>query len=588
MTSAEKREMKTARTFMEDNAPDSICPSKVWKKYDTALGVNAQLNLDSIVETNENFFIGKQWEGVQANGLPTPVFNLLKRAVLFTVANVTNSNLKINASPMSLSGDNKAKQQIADIINSEFEVLFEMNDISSLIREYARNAAVDGDGCTYTYWDSEAETGQLVKGAIVTEIIDNTRVFFGNPTDRSVQAQPFIIISRRRPFKEVQKQAKSNDIDTWRHIQPDTDERTITYANISDDNTTILTYLWKNDETNTIWAYECTRLSSVREKWDTKLALYPITWLNWDYVPDCYHGMAMITGLIPNQIFINKAFAMSMISIMTTAYPKIVYDKTRIKKWDNRVGAAIPVTGGDVNSVARIIDPAQISPQISQFIQSAIEYTQSFLGATSVALGDTRPDNTSAIIALQRAASTPNEITKQNIRKSIEDLGRIYIDYMANYYGTRQAYLDIPEEAKEAAMYAGISTDTKVPMSFDFSTLKDMQFFIKLEAGESAYWSEIASAQTLDNLLMQGKIDLVDYLERIPNGYITKRQDLIDKMQKMQQALTSAAPLNINGISSSANNSLAASSSESSGNTEIPTGRGYSALQRKINKGAAV
>ena len=85
--------------------------------------------------------------------------------------------------------------------------------------------------------------------------------------------------------------------------------------------------------------------------------------------------MCIRDRLIPNQIFINKLFAMSMISLMTTAYPKIVYDKTRVPKWDNRVGAAIGINGGDVNSVAKIIDPAQISPQIAQFIQLAIDYT---------------------------------------------------------------------------------------------------------------------------------------------------------------------------------------------------------------------
>ena len=130
----------------------------------------------------------------------------------------------------------------------------------------------------------------------------------------------------------------------------------------------------------------------------------------------------MITGLIPNQIFVNKLWAMAQLSLMTTAFPKVVYDATRVGKWDNRIGAAIGIQGGDVNNVAKIIDPASISPQISQFIQLAVEETEQSLGATSVALGDTRPDNTSAIIALQRAASTTSEITKQNLYKSIEDL----------------------------------------------------------------------------------------------------------------------------------------------------------------------
>ena len=42
-------------------------------------------------------------------------------------------------------------------------------------------------------------------------------------------------------------------------------------------------------------------------------------------------GMAMITGLIPNQEFINKTYAMSQLSIMTTAFPKVVFDKTKIE-----------------------------------------------------------------------------------------------------------------------------------------------------------------------------------------------------------------------------------------------------------------
>ena len=53
--------------------------------------------------------------------------------------------------------------------------------------------------------------------------------------------------------------------------------------------------------------------------------------------------------------------------------------------------------------------------------------------------------------------------------------------------------------------------------------------FIKLDVGASAYWSEIASMQTLDNLLKLGQIDLVDYLERIPDGYVAKRQELLSK-----------------------------------------------------------
>ena len=479
----------------------------VWDEYERGLDFNNSIDLNDTVEVNENFFIGKQWEGVQSNGLPTPVFNFLKRVTLFQVASVTTDNIKMQARPLGY----KDLSQAASVVNKEFESLFEHNKIGMLLREYMRNAAVDGDGCLYTFWDPDLETGQAAKGGIVTEIVENTRVFFGNPKSRRVNGQPYIIISTREVVDDVKKRAEDKE-----NIRPDKDIRTETGLP-SDNLVTVLLRLWKED--GKIWAYECTQDAVVRKKWDTKLTRYPITWLNWDYIQDCYHGQAMITGLIPNQIFINKLFAMSMLSLMTTAYPKIIYDKTKVKNWDSRVGAAIGVVGGDMNNVARIMDPAQISPQISQFIELAINYTQTFLGATSAAMGDTRPDNTSAIIALQRAAAVPSELTKQNLYQSIEDLGRIYIDFMAANYGVRT--IGVNEFGMEEL--------------FDFGQLRDEPMSLKLDVGASAYWSEIASMQTLDNLLMQGQIQLVDYLERVPDGYIAKKEELIQKINQMQQ-----------------------------------------------------
>lgn len=519
--------------MLKKTSPD--CES-VWKEYLNCLGFNAQLGLNDTVQTNEDFFIGNQWKGVEAGGLPTPVFNFLKRVVLFTVAGISSDNIKMQASAVGNGAGLSDPDDVTDIVNAEFEALFEQNRVVNLLREFLRNAAVDGDACTYTFWSPDADTGQLVKGAIVTELIENTRVFFGDGNDRRVQRQPYIILSSREQLGELRDRAQKNRCADADEITADLDERQIDPAYITDDKATVLLRLWKNKETKTVWGIETTRNAVVRIPWDTGLTLYPVTWLSWDYVQECYHGQAMITGLIPNQIFINKLFAMSMISLMTTAYPKIIYDKTRVLKWDNRVGAAIPVSGGDVGTVAKIIDPAQISPQIAQFIDLAVDYTQTFLGATSAALGDARPENTSAIIALQRAAATPSELTKQNLYESIEDLGRIYVDFMANYYGTRRVLIDPPAGFAPVAASAGLGTNDKIPVEFNYAQLRSLCLSVKLDVGASAYWSEIASLQTLDNLLTQGKISLIDYLERVPNGYISKQQELIDKLKSAQTA----------------------------------------------------
>lgn len=553
-----------------------------WKLYQRGVAYNASIGLNDTVKANENFFVGKQWEGVQANGLPTPVFNILKRVGCFTVATISSDNIKIAAAPLSATARTKQLIEPARILNEELDALTEINKIPALMREFARNAAVDGDGCTYTYWDPDEETGQDAKGAIKTEIVDNTRVFFGNPNDRKVQTQPYIIIESRAILGEVKMRAKENGFDTWADITTDNDSTAPDAYKDLDDKVTLLLLLWRDKKTKHIWAYEFTQKSPVREAWDMGIKLYPVTWLNWDYIQNSYHGQAMVTGLIPNQIFINRSWAMSQLSLMTSAYPKTIYDKTRIAKWDNRIGAAIGINGGDVNSVARNIDPATISPQVSQFIRDAIEQTEESLGATSVALGDTRPDNTSAIIALQRAAATPSEITKQNLFQSIEDLYRIYLEFITEYYGTRSVDIPAPEQLAAAYQMAGQNMPSEITVDFDFSSLKNLPMRMKLDVGASSYYSEIASIQTLDNLLRNNQIDVLQYLERIPDGYIPARRELIEdiksqrqaqqmqQMQMAQQQMQMAQP--------------GAITEQVEAEEEVPTGGGYSALQRKVNE----
>lgn len=551
---------------------NELTPQSVFTEYNAGLQFCEGIDLYDTVQVNENFFIGKQWEGVQSNGLPTPVFNFLKRVVLFSVANISTDNLKLHAKPLAGDSDTPAwmLETYSDILNDQFAAIFEKNKLGGCIREYCRNAAVDGDGCMYSWWDDSMETGQMNKGGIRTEVLQNTQIMFGNPNSRDVQSQPYIIILRRMLVSEAVRYARrmgasQDDVEA---ITPDEKENgNIEMDQLGGNKVTVMLRLWRSEETGTIHAYECTQAAELRSEWDMGIKLYPLVWMPWDYVQDCYHGQAMITGLIPNQIFVNKLFAMSMISLMTLAYPKVMYDKTRIAGWSSKVGAAIGVSG-NVDGAAKIVDPAQISPQISQFIELAISYTQKFLGATDVALGDTRPDNTSAIIALQRAAATPMELTKQNLLQSVEQMGEIFMEFMAEYYGIRQVEVE------------DNSTGEKLYMDFDFGVLRDVPCSIDLDAGASSYWSEIANMQTLDNLLMQGKIPTSEYLRRLPNGQITDREQLI--------AITQAAERGTVAFDGGADTVQPAATVTDEAALPVRGGAGYGALQRKINESGEV
>lgn len=563
---------------------------EILKRYESGYNFNQRIGLYDKVKVNEDFFIGNQWEGVQSNGLPTPTYNMFKRVINFQVSTITSDNMAIQVTGMPSTSGYTMKQldRICEVINHQLASIMERNKIVAKNREFLRNAAVTGDGCMHFYFDPTVENGQMVKGEIKAEVLDNLRVMFGNPNCRDVQRQPYIIIARRELLEDLKwhiedlKEMGKEDKETYTKvanpddIQPDSEKFQNEYDSYTDDKVTVLTYYFKNRETGTIWAIEATEKQIIREAYDTELTLYPLIWINWDYVRDCYHGQAMVTGLLANQKFINKMFALVGISLLTTAFPKYVYDRTKISNWSGDVGSAIGVSG-NVNDVAKVIEGASVSPQIAQFIEMSFDKTHSLLGASDVAMGDSRPDNTSAIIALQRAANTPMELTKQNDYECMEQAARIWIDMMAVNYGTRLVEVTM-DMGKPGEQPLGMNLPAQVFMEpFDFSRIREIQLSIRQDVGASSYWSEMANVQTLENLLMNNRIDTVDFLDRLPSGYLVKKQELIDKLK----AQSSLPPPGTNMGTGTSPETISAE------NIPVNPGSGNGSLQRALNREGA-
>ena len=100
---------------------------------------------------------------------------------------------------------------------------------------------------------------------------------------------------------------------------------------------------------------------------------------------------------------------------------------------------------------------------------------------------------------------------------------------------------------------------------------------LKLDVGASSYWSEMASVQTLDNLLMQDKITIEEYLERIPDGYIPKRQELIaSRKQAAQQQMMQPEEQSTGGAPETG------ALVDLGQKTPIRGGSGFGDLQRKV------
>lgn len=468
------------------------------------------------------------------------------------------------------------------------------------------------------------------RGEICMELVDGINVMFGNPNTHIVEDQPYILVVGRDTVGSLQAEYLKHNtagMDLSSGIQSDTEtqwqaasggkveliqgdeygkalyvymytkkEKEVTLKNSDGtDKMELVTDKAGNPivdttkegfpildamgsptykmrpakETRTsICVSKHTRSVTIFDEVDTDLSCYPIAWGNWERQKNQYHGRALVTGIIPNQIYINSMFALVMRHQQMLGFPKILYNSQYLPHWDNAVGQAIGVSnlpdGVPLTSVYGVIQPADMSTQIMQCIDMALQYTKECLGATDAQLGNARPENTSALIAMQSASQVPLENPGACRYEWVEDIGRILLDMMGTYYGERpvvrtreiqvesQRQMISPNNGMPVAdpntgqpmMEPVLTTQKqKVIEMFDFDQLKNLWFNIRADVGASTYWSRIAVVQTLDNLRRDGLLDMIDYLERMPEEYIPLKDELIDKHKQIQmQGVGTPAP----------------------------------------------
>ncbi len=446
--------------------------------------------------------------------------------------------------PQTEDLDMQQKVKDTDLANEELKNILKDVKFDAKSRTLLADGFDTGDWCLHWYFDNEVQPYKTympnVKGVIKCEIIDSTNIMLGNPNTRQIEKQPYILLIGRDLVENLKKEAEKEGVKDTDLIKPDSETQYQMGDNGKLENDAegygkalyIIKY-YKKD--GVVYASKFTKNAYIYKEKNTEYSYYPISFNNWEEVKGSYHGRAETTGIIPNQIAINKMFAMVIYHLMLTAFPTAVYDADRVEKWTNEIGASIGITnlnGDSVKNVAGYLEPATMSSQIMNVIEQAMQYTKETLGVGDASLGNVTMNNATAIIAIQKSAAVPLENVKAAFYEFVEDCGKIIIDMMGTHYGQRPVVV------------TGFNNERTVEI-FDFNKLKDMWLHIKIDVGNASYFSEVASVQTLDNLLNNGFIEFVEYLKRIPDEIIPNKQELITAIE--QQDLYKQALYNLMG-----------------------------------------
>jgi hypothetical protein len=526
-----------------------------WQKYETGLSFFRKEKYLNECAKAERFYSNEHWFGMESLDLPKPVLPISKRIIDFKVSSVMAEDITMNYSvegyvkapeqeegaqePINQSPMASQYDEATEMFNGYAATTWEEVKQKSLNEEMLLNAALTGIGVIHYIFDSKAKYGNddgvmaQAIGRIKGEVIDGTNLFLGNPNDKRINAsgepiQPYVIISYRKLVEEVKKTAKENklkqyEIDLITSDSETTDQAFDKSKNELDDQSmmTVLRHYFPRN--GTIWYKESCKAIDYCPETDTELTIYPIATMNWDIRKRFAYGMGEMKGQIPNQIAVNQLMAQAILSAQRTGTPKFIYDKTRMSAPSNRVGVAVGVDG-DITNAAKFLETGHVSNDMYDLIDKLVVLTKDLAGASENALGDAKADNTSALMWAQKQSAIPLEGVRRRFYQCQEDVGLIWADMWKVKFNTTRAVT--------------IKNKAGIPevKNFNGSSYKDINMNLKIDVGASSQWSEITNLNMLNMWLDKQLITFVEYLERIPQGSCTNKQQLIDSKKKELQA----------------------------------------------------
>ena len=521
-----------------------IKETPIWGLYE--IGRNYHRMTGIYVDTDRNYrmYNGNQWEGAKLGDVEPVQKNFIKPIVKYKCAVIHDNLYAINYSSMNYENREFRQQaeRFCDLLNGFAAKVWEQDKMDFKGRRVTKDAAINDEGIIYVNFDKEKMTP-------VNEIIKKNDVYYGNENDDDIQNQPYILIRKRMPVVNAIELAKNEGItgEKLEYIIGDNDtfEESGEAAKTEVDNMVTIVYkMYKQD--GTVHFSIATRWVDIVEDVDLGIKLYPIAHFNWEEKEGSARGEGEVRYLIPNQIEVNRTEVRRVLTVKYQAYPQKVVDVSKISNPNalNTVGGTIRTNGAPVDDVHKIvgtIPPAQMSPDVRELQESLIQTTRDLAGAGDTATGQVNPEAASgrAILAVQQASQAPMTEQKETYKNFIEDLARIWLEYIIVY---SENGINLEEEITDPMT----GEDTVQIVNVPQSALEQLQATVKIDVTPKGVYDKFAQEQTLENLLMNGLFNVQRlpefeaYVEALDDESVAPKQKLkgiIDHIKEEQRKI---------------------------------------------------
>ena len=504
--------------------------NKAWRQYEAGKAYKRRIGLYETIRQNERFYRGDQWQTSEGNGLPKPVFNIVRRVTDYLISSVASSRLSLHFTNAYLPYANDSRQaqsirEALDTLEAHATYRWKENGMDQKVLRLLTDAALTGDGVLYCYWNPSLKSPQLFEGDIATEIIDNVNLFVADVNSTDLQSQEYIILAGRASVASLRREAEEAGVseEERKLIVADDDVSSqsgdMARYELEDPDSQKATYIIHFHREDGKVVFEKSTRNCVIRRARTDCHLYPVAYFNWMPTKNSFHGTSPVTHMIPNQKFINRAYAMAMKHMIDTAFSKVIYDKSKIPEWTNEVGEAIAaVGGGNIADAVSVVGTGEMQAGYMELIESAVALTKEMMGATDSALGNLEASNTSAILALQETSRIPLEQIRNAFYRCIEDMGNIWADMICAYYPPERL---VPCDGENGTYVA----------TANLAALKNGFLTARIDVSENVRFSASGAQNLLDKLLDGGYITPAEYIQRLPAGILGGQQTLAEHLK---------------------------------------------------------
>ena len=519
--------------------------TSIWNLYEIGKEYNNMHGLYSEGRENYNFYNGNQWEGLKKplKSSDPIVLNIIKPIIKYKT-NIVNQNaysIVFNPNTYETLDELKVLKNVTKGLNQFVMRMWEKSQSGKKVKNIVRNSAINSEAIIHFFSDGEI---------INSEEIDKNNIYYGNESESDIEKQPYILVTFRKPVEDVKTLARkykeegknkltNADINKIVPDQDTLEQQGNEYMTQEISPMCLVVMKFKRNEKGTINVSASTRLVDILEEQDTEAKRYPLAHFLWEEQKGYSRGLSEVRGLKPNQIEINKTATRRSISVATTAFPKVVYDKDRVANPDSleQVGSKIElenVRADDVTKIVNYLRPATMSPDAFNLQQDLINGTRELSGAGDNATGNIDPTQASgkAILAVQQASQMPINEQVDNFKYFLEDCANIIFDIIKTEYVDGLTLYTQEETINDLGQTETFETPFKVTQK----ELEQIDINLKIDITPQSPYDRYAMEMSLENLLVRGMITLEEYIEALPEDSSMPKPTLETIIRKRKEA----------------------------------------------------